>query len=104
MRIEIGFGLGETASGLPIEPMIAEGALRILKEEAAALFGGYTLVPVEGGWMNPGGRLVMEIGKKFEIFTVPGREDMARTFARHVRDSLKQQSVMLVVDNIPELV
>lgn len=90
----IGFGIGETRDGFAITDDQRRAILQAVKETAAGIFGGFTLFNVQGGWVNPEGRLVEEPGISLLICS-PQPEHVLREFADYVRRVACQHSVVL---------
>lgn len=83
MRVEFGFGTEFDKDGSAILRDELQAALKIIKKEAAQIFGAYTLVPTHGGWTNSEGNLVTEDGcTLFTFQSLPSPEDAAQLEAK----------------------
>lgn len=95
-KYDIGFGVGSNCDGEPMTPREVTAGLASIRREACELFGGYTLTPTTGGWVNPVGVLVEENGYTLTILVKCGvsARDVA-SFARRLGRRLYQHSVVL---------
>lgn len=93
----IGFGIEYDRHNRMIDSQRLENAMRSIKGDAALLFGGYTLTPVDGGWMNPEtGQLVEERGYTLSLITFDAHDARIRRFADIIGRLLHQHSVVLI--------
>lgn len=70
--------------------------LQNIRAKLARDFGGYTEVQSFGGWINPEGELVEELGRTWTIYTDKGY-GVAHNAAEFVSFELNQDSVVLEV-------
>ena len=102
-RITITAGIGEDRNGSPLDGQEVTQALANIRATVARIFGGYTERETLGGWINSAGELVTEPGRQWIALTAkPAREadELAYALADHVRDMLRQQSVMLESETV----
>lgn len=103
MRIEIGFGIGQTKTGKPISGL--QLLLDSIVHEASTMFDGCNLVFGIGGWKPNGLPVVQEasavlvISSAFKDGTVEGAHfiDRVTRFAIEIRDRLWQDAVVLTI-------
>ena len=86
-------GIGEDSTGKELSTEFLRAAIREAKKIVATNFGGYTITPATGGWVNPEGRLVEGSALVIETFTDHGRELVVTTIAEELARLFKQQSV-----------
>ena len=67
MRLEITFGVEFDRDGKPVRDV--EAKLETLFKYISGRFGGCTLVPIVGGWLDESGKLIREMG---EILVIDG--------------------------------
>lgn len=79
-------------------------ALRLIRLELAKRCGGYTEVATTGGWTNPQGRLVTELGYMFigylDNMSTAEAESIGFQLAQHAAAQLNQHSVVLEVQSM----
>lgn len=66
-RISLGFGCGEDRNGNAIPADHATHCIAEVLKLAAQIYGGASLSDVDGAWINPEGKLVVEKGKSLVI-------------------------------------
>lgn len=93
-RVTITAGTGEDRHGVPLSSSSVALALATIRGHLAATFGGFTETDTLGGWVDDGGRLVMEQGKRWTILADVPREEAAAQ-AEVVRRALNQAAVVL---------
>lgn len=72
-----------------------------------ARFGGYTVSPQEGGWIDSdNGELVEEKSLFIWAYANPANDDVVAliTLAQSVKAMLHQDSILIVIDDVPYLV
>lgn len=69
--------------------------VEVLAGLAAELFGGVTITPGQGLWIDPNGKLVNDDLKVFTIFT--DKPDLVPVFAQNVKIALEQDSVVYTI-------
>lgn len=100
MKYEIGFGVGFTANGTPIDQTNKTEWLKIAMVEACRRFGGCNITFGQGAWLNPRGDLIMEESAVMVVSSLPtGRmaEDHHREaleLAEFVRKIFQQEAVV----------
>lgn len=96
-KITITAGITQDRDGNSIHDSLSK--LQRIRNKMAREFGGYTETSTYGGWINPKGELVEEIGRQFVILadTVPGVYGKAHKLAEFVSFELNQDSVILEV-------
>lgn len=90
----IGFGIGEDRHGRVIPAHTRVASIAAIEQAAAAAFGGFTIRPVRGGWVNPAGHLVTEQGEELTLLTDDGPG--VEAFAQIVGRELNQHSVVVI--------
>lgn len=91
--VRIGFGIGFDRNGRIIPDI--ENKVSLVLRLASQAFGGASLIPVRGGWVNPAGQLVVEAGYSLVLCNIPvSTLGDARIFAGEIKNLLGQQSVM----------
>lgn len=97
LRIEIGWGREFDKDNKPIGALEGATMLSAVEAEAIKLFGGYTLLPVVGGWESPTNGLVTEKGYTLLIFTHAdfATRVKAKGLAAFIKGVFNQQAVAL---------
>ena len=85
-----------------IDPIKRAAALKEVRREAAHTFGGYTLANVEGGWVDPHGRLIEEGSIRLDL--IASDRWNVRSFAEYAGRALNQSSVLIVYGGRGEFV
>lgn len=93
-------GTGINKHGQSISRSFAAHALSLAKTEAATTFGGFTLRPVEGGWIDGEGKYIAETSAQFEIIVSDDKLPFVESFAVYLRLAFEQASVLITVQNI----
>lgn len=88
-KYTIYFGTGFDRHGQRLKKV--HHKLRALLREAARSFGGYSLSPVRGGYINHKGELIDEPAKKLEIVTDKGIS--IADFVADIKQDLRQEDV-----------
>lgn len=100
LKIHFGFGRGQRKNGQAITIAESRLAMSLLKHEAARLFGGYSFTRIEGGWVNPAGKLVEEPGGILEVVTTRDYRSMvklAKAFRETIKQVLDQEAIVLTI-------
>jgi hypothetical protein len=71
MRFEIGFGVGFTRDGTPIDSLQVAEATKVILVEACRRFGGCNITSGQGAWMD-GDNLVVEESRTLVVDTHSG--------------------------------
>jgi hypothetical protein len=104
MRFEIGFGVGFTRDGTPINPLQVVEATKAILVEACRRFGGCNIVSGQGAWLD-GDNLVVEESRTV-VVDFPGgpgtragqdAEDSAFELAQFIGRILNQKAVHVSV-------
>jgi hypothetical protein len=104
MRFEIGFGVGFTRDGTPIDSLQVVEATKAILVEACRRFGGCNITSGQGAWMD-GDTLVVEESRTLvvdSVTTVGSRaaeaaEDAAFELAQFIGRILNQKAVHVSV-------
>lgn len=100
-QITINIGTEHRADGLPLTERERLDGMRAIERDAMAVFNGVTVIPTWGGWRNPAGEVVTEEGLQVEILTdSPTAHADALTLAQHAKEHMRQQSVLLRVQDV----
>lgn len=95
-RISITAGVGEDANGVKLAKDTVESGLANIRYGLTRRAGGYTETAVEGGWMDPHGRVVTEPGRRFTIMAPSAAP--AREYADFIGHELHQRAVAVEVE------
>lgn len=96
-------GVGETKDGYAITKTERKNGELSIKQWAAELFGGYSMLQLNGGWINPNNELVQEPAIKLEILTKTDNATLVREFAKQCKELFNQEHVLMTVRNLDEL-
>jgi hypothetical protein len=96
-KIEFGFGVGKNKNNEVITDLDRESALAVIRKEAAAVFGGYTLFSPTGGWRNPAGVLVEEPGYTLMVLVSDANNFTIDCFAAYIRGAFQQEAVVVTI-------
>lgn len=81
------------------DPQAGEGYYdyrrRTMLEEAASIFGGYSLSEVSGGWFDQAGRLVEETSLRLEVTTGARGLEHAKLLAKHWAKDWQQDCILV---------
>lgn len=95
-RAEIGCGVGFDRDGRLMRDVDVK--MSQILERASHRFGGATLIPIQGGWVNGSKVYVREAGYILRIDNVPEAVlPDVRAFALWVKAFLNQESVLMSV-------
>lgn len=97
VKIEFGFGAGLNRYGEPISPETARDRLTVIRVEAVARYGGYTITATIGGWRNPAGTLAEEGGYTLMVLADDFDRIQAEFFASFIGGALCQEAVAITV-------
>lgn len=100
-------GISEDRNGEAIEADRRDRAVEMLRLEMTEAFGGSSVHQVDGGWMNPAGIPVYERGVvaiSYVDISFNRAEDAARSIAIGIKHRLDQESVMVLVEAVPEMI
>lgn len=97
IKIEISFGTGHDKDNKPIDSLALFRAINQIEKLALSLFGGYTWVETEGGWLDENQIAICEPGKTLSIMTNSNKQHEARQLAVFIRDQINQSCVCLTI-------
>lgn len=90
-------GIGEDRDGQAIVGDAADRMIDHARLMFASIYGGFTMVRGEGGWIDPSGRTVTEPCIVFTVHTDAAQD--YRATARELRLIFRQDTVMLTVQS-----
>lgn len=100
IKYSLAFGLGLDKDGVAIGPVRKDNALKVLRDAALRLLGGYQIIFAEGGWRSDTGRDFCETCLILTTTQPEGfDESLLEEVARLGKDSLNQECVY--VEAIP---
>lgn len=100
-RITVGCGIEFDKNGKAIEDAYRHFAKRTIRHEFVRLCGGVTFHETEGAWKNPlDGKVVIEKGWTIVGLTLNNPKPIAEWLAKFVKESLKQDTVVLIVEKV----
>jgi hypothetical protein len=87
---------------IPMPHGMNDKAKRRVQERAAEDWGGFTLIPMSGGWKAPDGRIVTEPGDMLTVAADPesseiSPESWAKISAQHLAKETDETEVMYMV-------
>ena len=100
MRLEITFGVEYDRAGKPVRDV--EAKLETLFKYISGRFGGCTLVPIVGGWLDESGKLIREMGEILVIdgYQMSADKDGKDRISQYVGRLFNQSEVMVrTIDN-----
>ena len=95
-------GTGKNKDGFALLYSWVAMKLAEVQLRAARVFGGYTLLASEGGWVNSKDELVTEEGITFVVITDKPYL-VCKSFAEELRDTFDQDSVVMVIERDVEV-
>lgn len=100
-KIEIDFGIGETATGEPLDPVAALISKRCLIKKACELAGGCSLIPRRGAWLD-GGRIIEEDGFTLVVMEPKFRsaQEVAAELTRYIKVTFEQKAVLVTFTEV----
>lgn len=100
-KIEIDFGVGETATGEPLDPVTVDSGKRRLKKLACELAGGCSLIPRRGAWLD-GGRVIEEDGFTLVVMEPKfrGAAAIAAELTKFIKHAFDQKAVLVTFTEV----
>lgn len=89
-------GLEKDKDGKQITAKDAGQLAKLAEDETARVFGGYSAIPVYGGWVDPSGAVIKELSLRFEVIGSDVEPEKVTAWAGVIRDIYRQQAVLLV--------
>ena len=99
-KIEFGFGIQLDKDMQPISPEAAVGMLELLGAWANRQFGGYTLTPTFGSWVNDKGVTFTEHGHTLMVYTDEKGTYGSIAMAVQIKEILRQEAVGVCITEV----
>lgn len=102
-RITIGCGIQYDKAGRILTQPRQTAARAVIVQRAVDWFGGVTILDTYGAWKDAVGKVVIEKGWSIVVYAGEYPADqpaVADNFAAFVRDTLNQQAVFLIVEEV----
>jgi hypothetical protein len=100
IKAEICFGTEFDGAGKRIDALQLLAATQKIESMALDVFGGYTWLSSEGGWLNESRVPVVEPGRILVIQCASCKTFEVRALAAFIRDQLNQSCVCLTISPV----